>query len=186
MVLHHVCTIMLYFASYMLGLIKVGFLISFLHDLADVPASFMKMLIETTFERSKVAVFMFIISLWGYSRIYVFPIVIFRGAGGGPNFMFPNADLEGHPDFLKRICAEKSIHPCIVLLTFLLILNIYWFFMFWISLYKAMTEGGDIAKSNNRLTSAFSAINDKEKLCDIKVDMMGNGQEQKLYMPKDD
>lgn len=45
MLIHHMCTILLYFMSYYVGMTKLGSLVMFIHDWADVTTSSIKFLV---------------------------------------------------------------------------------------------------------------------------------------------
>ena len=73
MLLHHSCTLLLYFGGYTTNWIKFGSLIMFLHDWADVPTTFLKCVCEIEFKELVWTASIFNIWCWGYSRLYVFP-----------------------------------------------------------------------------------------------------------------
>lgn len=79
MILHHVTTIMLYFYSYYNYIHKFGSLVMFLHDWADITTSFMKFIYETEYKSIIYANAFTNLFIWGYSRLFAYPLLIFYG-----------------------------------------------------------------------------------------------------------
>jgi len=100
MLLHHVLTLALYMLSYMINITKVGSLVMFLHDIADVPVAGLKALVETTSSKLTVVVGSIIMpGTWFYTRLWVFPQLIYFCFIKHPTPMiFPHLDVEGHRD----------------------------------------------------------------------------------------
>ena len=79
MFLHHLVTIFLYAASYMMNFTKIGSLIMFLHDCGDIFMKISKIFVETNFKKSTVIIAIWTWLFWNYSRLYVFPQIIWYG-----------------------------------------------------------------------------------------------------------
>jgi hypothetical protein len=99
MLLHHMLTVALYMFSYMLLIIKHGSLIMFLHDWADIWTPFVKIWVETTYKKMTIAGAAICWIVWVYSRLIVFPQIIYYGIHAYPKpTMYPNWQQEGHID----------------------------------------------------------------------------------------
>lgn len=73
MILHHVVTIMLYSFSYLINLSECGATIAFLHDTADIFASFVRCFTETRFVPILLVNVGGMVLTWGYTRLFVLP-----------------------------------------------------------------------------------------------------------------
>jgi len=73
MTLHHVVAMYLFFGYYMGNLWRIGTVIAYLHDIADVTAMASKTLSETPFSNLTAVVFLFNMSVWFYTRLFVLP-----------------------------------------------------------------------------------------------------------------
>lgn len=117
MLLHHLATNCLYF-SYIFGnMIPIGCLISFVHDIADVPGFLVKTLNTTDHTRATAATFIVTMAAWFVTRIYYFPQVIYHIFS---DFAYP----EEFGQFQNYIYLNG------VFLTPLFLLHIYWFCLF--------------------------------------------------------
>jgi len=127
MLLHHMLTVALYMFSYMLMLIKIGSLIMFLHDWADIWTPFCKIFVETTYKKMTVfgaAVCWFV---WVYSRLIVFPQIIYFGIHAYPKpYIYPNWQQKDHLDVVKHSIVDWYLQCMGIFLCFLLVLHVYW------------------------------------------------------------
>ena len=73
MSLHHMLTIVLYMVSYKIEFIKIGALIMFVHDWADIWSPFAKIWVETNYKNLTIFGAFMTWTVWVYSRLYVFP-----------------------------------------------------------------------------------------------------------------
>jgi len=74
MFLHHVLTIALYTLSYLTNFTKIGAIIMFLHDWADIPTAYSKSFVELKgYETLTWVIGLSIVPIWFWSRLYVFP-----------------------------------------------------------------------------------------------------------------
>ena len=91
MTLHHFLTIGLYVFMYLLNFIKIGSVIMFLHDWCDIWSPFTKIWVETEYKKLTVIGAVMTWSLWIWTRLIVFPQIIYYGIHVYPNIMlFPN------------------------------------------------------------------------------------------------
>ena len=76
---------------------KIGSLVMFLHDWADIPTSLLKFIVETNFKTATWVIGILNVIVWGYSRILVFPQIIYYGFIIHPaKLVYPNYLVPGH------------------------------------------------------------------------------------------
>jgi len=154
MLLHHILTMGLFMFSYMINLTKVGSLVMFLHDIADVPIALLKSVIETTFKKAIIPIGSGWLPIaWFYTRLWVFPQLIYHCFLVHPiPMIFPNMNLEGHRDALL-----SHIHPMILFhalfLSCLFLLHIYWFSQLVKGIYKSLRSGFDSKDVHSQIES---------------------------------
>jgi len=99
MLLHHLLTCLLILLAYMSNVINFGSLILFIHDWADIPCSIVKIAIELEFEKPIWISAMANLFVWAWSRLFVFPQVIyFAQYIAFDEMVYPQAHVEGHID----------------------------------------------------------------------------------------
>jgi len=113
MMLHHLVTMFLYGFSYLTNMTLPGAVVMYLHDIADVFTQYVRCFCETTFEKITLVSVLGMTISWFYTRIIVFPIVIYKVG-------FAVGDLFHGENFYTA--KFLSVHLCI-----LFILHIYWF-----------------------------------------------------------
>ena len=84
MTFHHCVTITLIVFSYIMGFVKIGSLIMFLHTWVDICGAFVKIWVETDCDNLTVLGAASTWIVWVYSRIIVFPQIIYFGILGYP------------------------------------------------------------------------------------------------------
>jgi len=103
MFLHHTMTLTLYSFSFMMGFVKIGSIIMYLHDLVEPLLNSSKIFAET--KANKVVTMLSVVILWlvwGWSRIVVFPQIIYWGIYvEAPKQLYPNHNIESHIDHTK-------------------------------------------------------------------------------------
>lgn len=126
MALHHIVTIYLYSGCYLMNSMDIGAVIVFLHDIADITTPFCKTLSETIYKKMTIAFFITNAVVWGYTRNFVFPWIIY-------NILFNIKD-----DFN----GEPLMRPYFAfLLSCLALLHIYWMYLMFKLLYVYATSG---------------------------------------------
>jgi hypothetical protein len=111
---------------------EVGSVIAYLHDIGDIPVNIVKIMAETAYSGATAVVFIIHMIVWGYTRCYVLPMIIYS---------IYKADLwEG--TWLKNIF--------IYLLSCLVLLHYFWFGMFILAL-KRYAKFGDTADPRDKL-----------------------------------
>lgn len=125
MFLHHAATLFLYGISYYLCRWEFGSIIMFMHDWADVPTSGIKCWSETVFLTPTLISLGFMSTLWLYTRIYLFPYVIYEAYRVDP--------YEGNFPIVSSFCC--------IMLTSLFILHVYWFCILMIGVKKYVKKG---------------------------------------------
>jgi len=99
MLLHHMITVVLYMFSYMLCLTKLGSLVMFLHDWADIWTPLTKMFVETTYKTPAIIGAALLWISWVYSRLIVLPFLYYYGIQVVPKSeIYPNWQVPGHVD----------------------------------------------------------------------------------------
>ena len=78
MIMHHCATNWLLAFSLIAGYHRHGTLVLFLHDASDIPAYLTKLTVDTTADVSCAIAFANVLLSWGYLRLYVFPLIIYR------------------------------------------------------------------------------------------------------------
>lgn len=123
MMLHHVVTVFLIFLSYMSNYSNLGAIVLFLHDWSDICVSVTRSLMDLSINSLiPFSSFIIMITVWGYTRLYVLPFEITKVAA-----------IEG----LKP--SGMTFHGLLLQTSMLLVLqvlHIYWFCLF---LYIAYT-----------------------------------------------
>lgn len=71
--LHHIIALYLFGGGYLLNAWEVGAVISFLHDIADIFVSIVKMLAETKYNQRTANIMWVVMILWFYTRIFLLP-----------------------------------------------------------------------------------------------------------------
>ena len=114
MLLHHIATCSLYFCSTFGNSLAVGATIAYLHDIADIFASLIKCISSTNYNNLSVLVFSVMISFWFWTRLYVFPQIIYQ--------------ILTTQDYHESVATFALING--VFLSVLQFLHAYWFCLF--------------------------------------------------------
>lgn len=125
MFLHHVVTIFLYGQSFILHRASYAAVIMFLHDWADISTQFVRCFNETKYNGFALFWAVMMTISWGYTRLYVFPQVIY------------NVTLD---NFYSGTWF-KSDECFMVQLVVLQILHIYWFYVLIKSFVRYISKG---------------------------------------------
>ena len=144
MLLHHLLTIGLYMFSYMMGFVKIGSLIMFLHDWVDIWSPFAKIWVETNYDKLTMLGAGLTWSIWIYSRLIVFPQIVYYGILVYPiQMMYPNFETDPS-DKAKYDNANWYILSLGLFLSFLIILHVYWINMLSGAIYKIVFKKAKI------------------------------------------
>ena len=142
MLLHHLLTVALYMFSYITNMTKMGSVIMFLHDWADIWTPFAKIFVELDMLVPALFGGVMIWTTWFWTRLVVFPQVIYYGIHIYPvKISYPNYLVEGHIDQQRHHHGNLFLKTCGVFLKFLQVLHVYWLGKFTKSVYK-MAKGG--------------------------------------------
>ena len=76
MFIHHIAANCLYFCYIFSNFVPFGAVVAYLHDLADIPVNFGKVLSSTHFSNVTAFVGVVILTIWAYTRIYLLPIAV--------------------------------------------------------------------------------------------------------------
>ena len=72
MALHHIIAIILCTGAYLLNFWETAILIAFIHDIAEVITNIVKLSSETHFHSFSVFMFLYLMCVWFYTRVFVF------------------------------------------------------------------------------------------------------------------
>ena len=141
MTLHHLLTICLYVFSYVMGFVKIGSLIMFLHDWVDIWSPFTKIFVETHYDKLTVLGAVNTWTIWIYSRLIVFPQIVYFGVLVYPiEKLYPNY-LTDSTDRARYDNSNYFVMSLGLFLTFLIVLHIYWFHMLTGAIFKFASKG---------------------------------------------
>ena len=157
MFLHHILTLTLYGFSFMMGLVKIGSIIMYLHDLVEPFLNLAKIFAETKAHKAVTMVSAALLWLvWGWSRIVVFPLIIYRGfIIEAPKQLYPNHDILTHLDYQRYEVISFVIHSMCVFLIFLEVLHVWWFQLLTVMLYRGAT-GGEAKDIQNQVRNELA------------------------------
>ena len=122
---HHCATVFLLCFSWFCNLSNYGLLVAYLHDFCDIGAALVKFTIETTYSNLAGLLFVNLMALWFYMRIYVLMDIIYH------------IKVYGHPDYRNSLLFNFFS----AFLTCLWILHAYWFCLFCKMLKKFVSTG---------------------------------------------
>eukprot|EP00039_Didymoeca_costata_P026856 m.16836 g.16836 ORF g.16836 m.16836 type:complete len:364 (+) comp5819_c1_seq1:153-1244(+) len=118
MLLHHIATVLLEFISYMSGSFRIGCLVLLVHDVPDIFVYFTKACVDGASVPVLLTGYAGMVSSWGFFRLYVFPKEIISKAFE----MYYAKDYCG--------CAPMAASFLIFMLTLLLVLHVWWYYLF--------------------------------------------------------
>lgn len=124
MMFHHVVTLALVVGSYTFNYVRIGATVMFTQDASDLVGYTDKMLADTKFKKTNIAVHLFLLPVWFYLRIYLFGKHYIRDLcmwlfGVGFNEIAIGLHIAG------LCCIE--------------FLNVYWWIMLWQIAIDALT-----------------------------------------------
>ena len=132
MMLHHVLTIVLYTAGYLINCVELGILVVYVHDWADMFGHFGKCFSETDF---KAIQYLNAVTMWlGWliSRLIMFPITVYTGI-----FIVPPSKIEVWSGSDEELILNILGYFCLILY----MLNIWWFYLITKMIYRFYTVG---------------------------------------------
>jgi len=124
--LHHTVAVYLCVGTYLMNLFEIGLIFVFVHDIADILTYLVKAFAETRFGFLTASLFINLMIVWFYSRIYLLSHLIME--------MW---DLNDIIDFHSPIILPFFTY----LLTCLLVLHCYWFILFVKIFFKFVVSG---------------------------------------------
>jgi len=128
MLLHHLIAIFLVCFSFMCNMVRAGSLVLLVHDLADLPGYAVKSSADTRNTGLTLTLYITLLLVWGYCRLYVFPIdIIWSG-------MFESAVSGATGAELPRLFM-------IGMLYILQLLHIFWYYLFIKMGFHFLTRG---------------------------------------------
>ena len=121
---HHSVTLYLLLSSYMLNVWEAGAVISIIHDITDMFGHTIKVCTQLRYDKVSVVSFAFVLASWGYLRNIILPICIYQ--------MWNTHEFDDHYIIRPIWCTLLS---CLVLLHY------YWYFLFIKALKRYIKEG---------------------------------------------
>jgi ceramide synthetase len=122
MVLHHFCAIFLLVLSYLSNFYRVGVLVLFVHDLADITGYAIKTSVDTSYTKVTISVYLSLLTVWGYTRLYVYPFTIIASVNKFYESLLANGEAGTSKAQIVRLQQ--------IMLSVLYLLHIYWYIMF--------------------------------------------------------
>ncbi|CAF1139737.1 unnamed protein product [Adineta ricciae] len=150
MILHHVITATLIFVSYAIRYHRVGLLVLFCHDIADIWLELTKIVRylntkqDNRFEQASYLGFSLLVVCWFTFRLYWYPLKVLYSTGVVAVYR----------------TLDRGLHlylPFNILLWILFLLNIYWFFLILKVLQNVvcgrLTQSGDVREEDEEKLS---------------------------------
>jgi len=133
MLLHHIVTATLYVGYLQSNFTCIGTLIAFEQDLADVLVQLSKMFSSTRFKKLTISLFLSMVVVWAYTRLYVLPMLIYSIVSD----LIPNHMVHTDPSWLftSYVYLMSGFLTCIYLLC------IWWFMLFLKMIAEIVTTG---------------------------------------------
>jgi len=128
MVLHHMCAIFLIIFSYLMNFIRIGTLVFYVHDLADIFSFLIKVTVDTTYTNLIISIYFSLLVSWGYLRIFVYPFYIIGTV------------IVDYPRFVL-LSVEKGYYFFLSMLCLLYLLHVYWYSLFLFMGFKFFATG---------------------------------------------
>ena len=128
---HHLATVFLVFGSAYANQVPIGVVISFIHLVSDISASFVKFLGSTYYDKCAVVYFVGVMMPnWFYWRLVCLPFWIYN------IFMRPSVSYQPPLDHLTIFLTLNGVY-----LLVLQFLQFYWFGIFFSIVYNALNTG---------------------------------------------
>lgn len=140
MMFHHILALALFYLLHMLNFTRLGFTVLFMHDLSDTFTQIVRCIVETTYERATVFFAYCMVFGWIYFRCVLFGYLLYSCLwSASPSTIFQGQDF-------------KCIELISLMLSLLLVLNVYWLTLMVNALmrYKASGEIKDDRDGNKR------------------------------------
>jgi hypothetical protein len=130
MTLHHSCAIFLVLFSHYHGYVRIGSLVLFIHDVADILSYAIKAVVDTEYTKVTLGIYAGLLVVWGVTRLYVFPFYILRTI------------LYDGPHLIPAEHFNRSGYRYLEGMLYILqCLHIYWYFLFLIIGYQFTQTG---------------------------------------------
>ena len=129
MLTHHICTSALLFTMIFSNYLRIGCLISFQHDIADIPCSLTKYFVQTKYTTATLISFATNMVVWGYTRNLLLPYVVWRIVGEN---LWMVAPFEEYWVIAALTCVFLSVMAA---------LHYYWYYLFLCMLTKYQQKG---------------------------------------------
>uniref|UniRef100_A0A0R3RUV4 TLC domain-containing protein n=1 Tax=Elaeophora elaphi TaxID=1147741 RepID=A0A0R3RUV4_9BILA len=165
MTVHHVITILLLLLSFVMNMVRIGTLILFSHDMADVFLELGKLCRYAGWKTVLTCVFVAFMVVWIVTRLIYFPFFIIR------SILF-DAPVLIQADYRWENIRQPPIVPRLfaVMLLSLLILHIYWTFIIMkIALKSVKGNIDDIREESDNEISSISSLENTDAVAKNNV-----------------
>jgi ceramide synthetase len=164
---HHITTCGLILGSYVTQCYRVGLIVMFIHDSSDIIVDITQLLNHAHMEGGQFffvaeTFFLAMISGWFYTRIYYLPLKVIR-----------SILIEGHKMCALKFPGQPWRYPTCegipfwrggaLLLSVLVVMHIYWFYLFLRILWKVLTNSGATDKGKVYETDLDEVEGEKAK-----------------------
>ncbi|KAK6759212.1 hypothetical protein RB195_021061 [Necator americanus] len=138
MMLHHAITIVLLYLSWSMNMVRVGILVLFVHDAADIIIETAKIVRYANWQITLNVLFVIFIVVWTATRLVYYPFWIMRSIW----FDAPELIQSSYRwvNLLQRPLVPRLL---MVMLSSLLVLHIFWTYVILKVAYKSM-QGGEL------------------------------------------
>lgn len=113
MLVHHLTACILIHFSFVNIMTRIGSLVLFVHDVGDVVGYSIKLIVDSRLKFLVIINYILLLLVWAYSRLYIFPSVILY------SIIYDTGSIH-----------IPGLRPFFALLSVLLLLHIYWYYMF--------------------------------------------------------
>jgi len=154
MLTHHIATVLVMTLAYVVNYTRVGLAVLMVHDPADVFLNLAKLFNYFKMKRACDGVFMFFALVWLLTRLTLFPCIV----ASAWNELYYQIKWHNWMPF-------ESV-ACPILLTILLVLHVYWFYLIFRMIIRALRAGEveqDIRSDSDEEGSSAKEKREKKK-----------------------
>ncbi|CAJ0610037.1 unnamed protein product [Cylicocyclus nassatus] len=136
MLLHHGITILLLYLSWSMNMVRVGTLVLFVHDAADILIETAKIARYARWETTLNVIFVIFLAVWTGTRLVYYPFWIMRSIWFDAPEMIQSS-------YRWTNLWQRPLVPRVlmVMLSALLVLHVFWTYVILKVAYKSLTEG---------------------------------------------
>jgi hypothetical protein len=148
---HHIATCILVLFSYITGCYRGGLVVMWLHDFSDIPVDFAQLFNHAHAEGPQYyygceICFVTMITGWFTTRLWYLPFVVIKSIATDAHALCAQK-FPGQPWKYPKCEGVPFWHGSILLLSLLVVMHAYWFYLFFLILIKTVTTN-DTDKGN--------------------------------------